>query len=456
MPVTLRPHSIRARVTLVAAGLSLIVFTLIGIGLDFAVRTRIQDGIYADSERIATYWINWEPISAPRPATTTRIDLLQFVDSRGRVLAASKAAGTTPITTVRPPADDRIRHGTSCAKSGCVVFTAVRLPPLETNLLWGGEPHFVYAGMAQPPILAGHRLELLTAAGVVLASGLASWVAWWVVGRTLRPVAEIRARTAEITLSDLSMRVPQPPGRDEIAQLARTTNRTLTRLEEAVNQQRQFASVVSHELRSPVAALYTRLEEAQLYPDEVDLRDTVDGAMATTKRLQAIINDLLVLARLRTAVPSPPEPIDLGALVAEEAANQLHGPPVRTYATGPVMVLGNRIQLIGVLNNLLVNARRHASSAVDVTTTRSDGYAVVIVADDGDGIAEQDRERVFEPFVRLADARQRDPGGSGLGLAICRGIVGAHHGTLNVEDSPQGACFVMRLPLMDADLSPTP
>ncbi|GAA4577312.1 sensor histidine kinase [Planotetraspora kaengkrachanensis] len=453
MPVQLRPHSIRARFTLVTAVLALIVFTLIGIGLDFAVRIRIQDGIFAESQRLATSWIDWQPYAAPQPATTTRIDLLQFTDSHGTVLAASKAAGHVPISTLHPPSDDRILHGISCTPARCVVFTVVRLPLLQTTMLWSGEPHFVYAGMVQPPILSGHRLEWLTGLGVALMSGLAAWVAWWVVGRTLRPVAEIRARTAEITVSDLSLRLPQPPGRDEIAQLARTTNRTLARLEEAVNQQRQFASVVSHELRNPVTGLYTRLEEAVLHPDEVDLRETVAAALSTTKRMHAIIDDILALARLRTVIPAPPEPIDLGALVAEEAAGQVNGPPVRTRTTAGLMVLGNRIQLIGMLNNLLANACRHAETTVEVSTGRAGGYAVVNVVDDGAGIAPEDRERVFEPFVRLADGRRRDPGGSGLGLAICRGIAGAHHGTLNVEDSPRGARFVLRLPLMETHRS---
>ncbi|GII34448.1 HAMP domain-containing sensor histidine kinase [Planotetraspora mira] len=454
MPVQLRPYSIRARFTLVTAILSVIVFTAIGVGLDFAVRTRIQDGIYADSQRLATTWIDWEPYSAPQPVTTTRIDLLQFTDSHSRVLAASKAAGHVPMSRLLPPEEDRIQHGTACTPARCVVFTVVRVPPLETTVLWSGEPHFVYAGMVQPPILSGHRLEWLTGLGITLMSAFAAWVAWWVVGRTLRPVAEIRARTAEITVGDLSLRLPQPPGRDEIAQLARTTNRTLARLEEAVNQQRQFASVVSHELRSPVSGLYTRLEEAVLYPDEVDLRETVAAALSTTKRMHAIINDILVLARLRTVVPAPHVPIDLGALVAEEAAGQANGPPVRTYTTGDLMVLGNRIQIIGVMNNLLVNACRHAETRVEVTAVGAGGYAVVNVTDDGAGIALKDRERVFEPFVRLDDGRRRDPGGSGLGLAICRDIVSAHHGTLGIEDSPRGARFVLRLPLLEADRAP--
>ncbi|WP_203888330.1 sensor histidine kinase, partial [Planotetraspora kaengkrachanensis] len=241
------------------------------------------------------------------------------------------------------------------------------------------------------------------------------------------------------------MRVPEPPGCDEIAQLARTANHTLARLEAAVEQQRQFASVVSHELRSPVAGLHTQLEEALLYPTDVDPTTTIRTALTTTERLQAIIDDLLVLARIRSAPPTTPQPLDLTQLVTEEIATRHHTTPVHTRTTPHITVLGNKIQLIGVLNNLLVNAQRHAHTHIDVTTTRTDHHAVLTITDDGDGIAPHDRERVFQPFIRLDDGRRRDPGGTGLGLAICRAVITAHHGTVDIEDSPQGARFVVRL-----------
>ncbi|MFC7647015.1 ATP-binding protein [Streptosporangium lutulentum] len=125
---------------------------------------------------------------------------------------------------------------------------------------------------------------------------------------------------------------------------------------------------------------------------------------------------------------------------------------VRTH--GEVKVLGNRIQLIGILSNLLFNAQRHAATIVEVTAAGSDGQAVVTVTDDGDGIAPKDRERVFEPFVRLSDGRRRDPKGNGLGLAISRTAAEVHRGSLRIEDSARGARFVLRLPLMDADRPP--
>ena len=134
-----------------------------------------------------------------------------------------------------------------------------------------------------------------------------------------------------------------------------------------MKQQRRFASTTSHELRTPLAGLRTRLEEAVLYPDDVDPHETIREALAVTDRLETIVDDLLVLARLRAGGPAAYEPIDVGALVAKEVAATAGGVPVHVDAGRDVNVLGNRIQLIRVIDNLLVNARRHADKRVEVT-----------------------------------------------------------------------------------------
>jgi signal transduction histidine kinase len=303
-------------------------------------------------------------------------------------------------------------------------------------------------GMPEPSLLTAHRLEYVIGSVALVFLLLGAWTTWWMMGRALRPVAAIRARMSELTVDDLSLRVPVPPGRGEIVLLARTANRTLARLEGAVELHRRFASTTSHELRTPIAGLRARLEEALLYPDEVDQRGALESALSSAGRLEAIVDDLLVLARLRAADPAPREVIDLGALVRAEAA-QSGGPPVSVHAREDVRVPGSRIQLIRVLGNLLSNARRHADTRVEVFVEAVDGRAVVTVADDGAGVAPADRERIFERFTRLPDGRRRDPGGSGLGLAISRDIAHAHEGTLGIEDSPKGARFVLRLPLAE-------
>ncbi|GES20851.1 hypothetical protein Aple_037470 [Acrocarpospora pleiomorpha] len=432
--------------------LALVFLTAIGVSLDFLVLDRVQDRAFHETQRASTEWIgSFEPGRIPSSAPSTSVDLLQLVDSRGQVVAASKvAAGLPPLSTLRPPPDDRIQSGTVCSpQGGCIVFTASRLLPQTNRLLGRDDPSFVYAGMREPAILASHGLEVGTAVGVLLAASLVAWGNWRFSTRIMSRVEAIRERMSEITVSDLSLRVPQPPGCDEFARLASTVNHTLARLEESVELQRRFASTTSHELRNPLAGLHAQLEEAVLYPGDVDPRETVHKALSVTDRLVAIVDDLLVLSRLRAGDPAAHESIDLSALIAQETATLTDGVPVHVHIDREVKVSGNRIQLIRVLSNLLANARRHADAEVEITAERTDGQAVVTVTDDGDGIAPQDRERVFERFVRLDAARRREPGGSGLGLAISRDIAQAHNGTLLIEDAPRGARFVLRLPLMD-------
>ncbi|WP_218034626.1 HAMP domain-containing sensor histidine kinase [Acrocarpospora corrugata] len=433
--------------------MALIFLTVIGVSLDFLVLDRVRVQAFHETQRASTEWIGSFAADGIPSATSssTSVDLLQLVDSGGQVVAASEAAaGLPPLSALRPPDDDRIQDGTVCSpEGGCILFTASRLLPQTNRLIPGGEAHFVYAGMRQPAILVSHGLEVATAAGVLLVTFLVAWGNWRFATRLMSRVEAIRERMSEITVSDLSLRVPQPPVCDEFGRLAFTVNQTLARLEESVELQRRFASTTSHELRNPLAGLHAQLEEAVLYPGDVDPRETVHKALSVTDRLVAIVDDLLVLSRLRAGAPAVHEPIDLSALIAQETATLADGVPVHVHIDREVKVWGNRIQLIRILSNLVANARRHADAEVEVTAERTDDQAVVTVTDDGDGIAPQDRERVFERFVRLDAARRREPGGSGLGLAISRDIAQAHKGTLLVEDAPRGARFVLRLPLMD-------
>lgn len=441
-------HSIRIRVTLTLAAVSALVAAVIVASVCMLIRNRVESEIFAETRRVATKWIGLMADGhIPPPTPTARVPLVQLVDARGRVIVAGPMAGDRPLSTVRPTEEDRLQEVTEClGDQRCLMLTASRVPTPHTGDLWGDEPHFVYAGTDQPPALRGNRLELLVGAGGGLLAAVWTWTTWRATGRILRPINAIRQRMSEITAKDLSLRVPEPSGRDEIAQLARAANQTLSRLETAVSRQREFAAVVSHELKSPLTGLRTELEEALLYP-QVDARQAIARSLAAADRMHQIIDELLAFARLRNA-PCAPEPVDLGALVRAEAAARTTGVPVHAKIEPGLRVLGNRVQLASVVTNLLVNAQRHATRQVDVTAKRAGAQALVTVVDDGDGVATEDRERIFEPFVRLEAGRRLDPGGSGLGLALCRAIVAAHDGSLRVEDSPRGARFVLRLPLM--------
>ncbi|MEU6824372.1 ATP-binding protein [Streptomyces atriruber] len=280
--------------------------------------------------------------------------------------------------------------------------------------------------------------------GFPLLLAVVAAVTWLVTRRALRPVAAITAEMSAITASeDLARRVPEPDTHDEIARLARTTNETLTALQTSVERQRRFVADASHELRSPIASLRTQLEVGAAHPELLD----VDGAVEDTVRLQELAADLLLLARLDAGEKPGEGRVDLAAFAREELSQRTRDHvDVRTDLKS-VEVAGSRSQLARVLGNLLNNAQRHARSRVTVTT-RSDGpWAVLEVADDGSGVPEGERERIFERFVRLDDARTRDEGGAGLGLAIARDVAVRHGGTLVVRAAPSGgALFELRLP----------
>ncbi|MEI5035426.1 ATP-binding protein [Streptomyces sp. S1A(2023)] len=289
------------------------------------------------------------------------------------------------------------------------------------------------------------RGAMLTGLPVLLV--VVAGVTWLVTRRALRPVEGIRREMAAITASeDLARRVPEPGSRDEIAALARTTNETLTVLEASVERQRRFVADASHELRSPIASLRTQLEVAEAHPELLDL----PGAVADTVRLQVLAADLLLLARLDAGEKPGSATVELGALVREEVSQRTGdriAVGVEAPECGAFEVSGSRGQLSRVIGNLLDNAQRHAEGSVAVSVA-ADGRGVrVEVRDDGAGVPEDERERIFERFVRLDDARSRDDGGAGLGLAIARDVASRHGGTLTVHAAAEGgAAFRLWLP----------
>ncbi|MFJ8073181.1 ATP-binding protein [Streptomyces sp. NPDC096176] len=281
--------------------------------------------------------------------------------------------------------------------------------------------------------------------GLPLLLAVVGGVTWLVTRRALRPVEGIRSEMAAITRSeDLSRRVPEPASRDEVARLARTTNETLAALEASVERQRRFVADASHELRSPIASLRTQLEVGAAHPELLD----VPGAVEDTVRLQQLAADLLLLARLDAGERPGANRVDPAVLLREEVAQRAGDRiPVEVTAADGLEVAGSRNQLARLVGNLLDNAQRHAATSVTASVRAEAGRIVLAVADDGSGVPEQERERIFERFVRLDDARSRDEGGAGLGLAIARDVARRHGGTLTVARSASGgALFELTLP----------
>ncbi|MET8155588.1 ATP-binding protein [Sphaerisporangium sp. NPDC005289] len=271
---------------------------------------------------------------------------------------------------------------------------------------------------------------------------------WLIIGRTLRPITALRRGAAEISGTARAHRLPVPVARDEVQELAITLNGMLARLEGAEASQRALISDAAHELRSPLASIRLQLEVALGHPpDEQEWRETAEGVLEDTLRLSRLAEGLLTLARLdEHRRPARRQPVDLAELVGATAGRY---DPAMVKITGvePAVVEGDALDLGRVLVNLLDNAVRHACARVTVELRARGGEAEVTVTDDGPGIPEADRERVFNRFTRLDSARSSDDGGAGLGLAIVRETVRAHGGAVRLEDAGPGVRAVVRLPL---------
>ncbi|MDZ7734591.1 MAG: ATP-binding protein [Acidimicrobiia bacterium] len=282
---------------------------------------------------------------------------------------------------------------------------------------------------------------------ILLVAGLA-WVA---TGRALRPVSAMSQRVNEIGDRTLHERVPVPASDDEIAELARTMNAMLDRLQGAVVAQQRFVSDSSHELRTPVAAIRTEIEvalarlEAEPGADP-GWREVATRVLAEDDRLAALVEDMLVLARGDEGALVPDTEVDLDD-IAYEQASRARGIAVDVSGVSPARVRGAARDLDRAVGHLLDNAARHARGRVWVRLTTTGGEeAVLEVADDGPGISHADRGRVVERFTRLDEDRSRREGGAGLGLAVVVSIAEAHHGRLEIDDRPGGGA-VLRLVL---------
>jgi signal transduction histidine kinase len=374
--------------------------------------------------------------------------VVQVVDGTGRVRAASANIVDKPaLTTFRPPEtrsvvlavvgpdDDEQEHYRLWARRAVT-------PLGELRVFSGSSTESVTEADA-----AARRLLMFGLPVTVAVLVLAIWV---LVGRALRPVEAIRAEVAGMTDRRLDRRVPEPDTDDEIGRLARTMNAMLDRLEDASRKQRAFVADASHDLQSPLAAIRAEVE-TQWFGETQGSGTPAGRILAEARQMEALVQNLLYLARVDDGVEAPHSPVDLDDVVLEEVRRLQSSVPIRlsTKAVSGAPVLGNRADLGRAVRNLLENAVRHARSSVDLRLTAVDGVVRLDVADDGPGVAQDDRTRIFDRFFKADAARERGVAGSGLGLPIARAIVEAHGGVLELADADAGARFELRLPLLE-------
>jgi signal transduction histidine kinase len=307
----------------------------------------------------------------------------------------------------------------------------------------------------------------LAVTGAALVAALL--MGWWLVRVSFRPLRAVEDTAEAIARGELAERVPGDEARTEVGRLARALNVMLGRIERAFAQRdateeelrasesrmRQFVADASHELRTPLTAVsaYAELFEQGAATHADDLERVMHGIRTETARMGSLVEDLLLLARLDEGRPLEREEVELLGVAAEavQMASTV-GPqwPVHLVAPEPVEVIGDRMRLRQVLDNLLANVRTHCPEGTSsvVTVEQEGGEAVIRVADDGPGMRPEDASRVFERFFRADASRSRRYGGSGLGLSIVASIAKAHGGTVAAaRGTGGGTVFTVRLPL---------
>jgi signal transduction histidine kinase len=363
--------------------------------------------------------------------------LIQIFDQTGTVVASSSnVQGLPPLARLRPgesvEVDAPVDEGAFLAVAAAADTPQGRLTVIVARALEDvADSTRAVTGL----LLIGLPLLLLVVAVTT----------WKVVGRALAPVEAIRREVDEISAAELHRRVPDPPARDEIGRLAHTMNRMLARLDQAQARQRRFVSDASHELRSPVASIRQHAEVALAHPERTSASELAETVLAEDLRVQRLVEDLLLLARAdEHTLQLRRNPVDLDDLVFEEARHLRDSTDLRidTTAVSAGRVEGDAAGLAQVLRNLGDNAARHARSRISFSVAERDATVVLTVEDDGPGIPHEDRDRVFERFVRLDEARGRDQGGSGLGLAIVAELVRVHGGSVSVASGARGGARI--------------
>ncbi len=443
------PRSVRARTTLVASGVVALVLVLAVAALALAAQRVLADRIHDRAEAQVAAVVDRlrrgvgleEALAPTRGLLASPVPLqVEILDEEGGALVGPgffSLPGVEGVTTTGVPwRDPVVRVGDT--------DLAVAQQAVEVD----GRVLLVVAASPLAEVVHSVRAVLNAAAVLVpLVVALVAVVTWTAIGRTMRPIERIRTEVEELSSQTLDRRVPVPDSGDEVARLAETMNGMLARLESAAVRQREFVSDASHELRSPVAAIRTELEVALAHPSAGDWRDVAAGVLSETDRLERIVDGLLQLARLDESA-APRAGVTEVARTAHEAAARLRGVGVTVDVPFDLQVAATEGQLASLLSNLLENAARHAASRVAVAACAvPEGQVVITVDDDGPGIPEADRERVFARFTRLDAARGREDGGVGLGLAVVERLT--HHlgGAVTVERSPLGgARFAVILP----------
>jgi signal transduction histidine kinase len=447
-------QSLRARLTLLATALfsfAVITGAVLLIVLQRYALTRVLDSSASKTAKdIAAQFADDGRGPTVVSATTGGIAAVQVLDAGNHVIASTSGTEHS-ISLVTPEQLAELRSGERIDIDSTT--SGARLRVLGQAV--GGRTVIVLTDLTR----IDDSLRVLTRAALIggpLAVLLMGLLTYAVVSITLRPVAALRHGAADITAAGLAeQRLPVPGPQDEIHRLAVTLNAMLDRIDSATSRQRTFVGDAAHELRSPLASLRVQLEVGARLGPSADWSGLIDDVLVDVDRLDRLVADLLALARLdESASLSRREPVPMAEVVAAVLAGYGQARvPVRSTGLEPLWTEGDPDALRRVVINLVNNATRYSAGPVEVglRTVREDArdFVELTVDDDGPGIREAERERVFDRFYRVQESRSRESGGTGLGLPIVRDIVRNHGGRVWLAARPDGRAglrAIVRLP----------
>ncbi len=449
------PGRLRRRLIVAFVLVAAVLTAGLAVGTYGVVRTSLLDDSLTRAQREARFGLS---LAADLPS---RSELQPFVDAfqrRGvRAILVLRGRRVVSDPTVSPPIPDELR---AIVVAGHLGYARVSV---------SGTPYLIVGG--RPPgtrmqlyLLVSERelahdlsvLRTVLAVGWVVAVLVAAAVGWLVARRTLAPVGRASRAARALAEGLLETRLPVE-GRDEFGAWAASFNEMadalaskIAALQAASERERRFTGDVAHELRTPLTALVSEAAILQEQLDELpeDARRAASMLVADVARLRRLVDDLIEVARLDAeAEPVLAERVDLAALVGAVARARGDARAVAVRAA-PVQIVSDARRLERIVGNLIDNGLRHGGGRVEVRVDRSDGEAVIEVADHGPGIPAEEARHVFERFFKVD--RSRAGQGSGLGLAIAQENARALGGRIEMDNRPgRGVTFAVRVPVSE-------
>jgi heavy metal sensor kinase len=446
-------------------------FTLVGTGtfygLEHYLRSNLRESVSRRSTQVEQILLQ-APADAPNSTIAREIETRIAPEFNNRFVRVTREPATLiyrsgppanqsfdpSLVSAAPPASGT---GTASPVTAIVGDQHLMIRATPVNTISGN--YLVELGVSIDPIDAvlNRLLDLLAVLLPVLIV-CAAGGGYWLVNWALRPVDRLSQTAEQMSLQNLTLRLPVVPSGDALERLSNSLNTMLGRLRDSVQTSRRFLADASHELRTPLTVIKGELQEltGESTLTKRDLRERVGSVLEEVARLEHLVTGLLVLSRLDAGEPQRDwADVDLAELVSSTAEQMRlmaddRGIEIELSALRKALVRGDRARLKQIIVNLLDNAIRFTKrgGTVWLRTAADDMRSVLEVSDTGIGIPPAAIPHVFDRFFRVDEARSRDDGGAGLGLSIVKSICSVHGAEIEVESRVEaGSCFRVTFPL---------